>query len=325
MIIAKAPFRASFAGGGSDLRSFYEKNGYGAVVSTSIDKYMYIMLHPYFHDKIRIKYSRLEDVESIEEIKHPIVRECLRLVNIGKGLEIASIADVPAGTGLGSSSSFTVCLLHALYARKGKFVAKDRLAQQACKIEIDILKEPIGKQDQYAASYGGLNYMRFNSDGSVFVEPLLCSPQARKRLQKSLIMFYVGNERKASQILYGQKENLKQRDKYEMLQKMVGLADRLRDSLNRNKVKAFGEILHEGWLLKKGLSDNISNPVLDGYYETASRVGAVGGKVLGAGGGGFLLLYCEPKFQNALRKALKLRELKFSFESEGTKIVYFDK
>ena len=325
MIIAKAPFRASFAGGGSDLRSFYEKNGYGAVVSSSIDKYMYIMLHPYFHDKIRIKYSRLEDVERIEEIKHPIVRESLRLVNIGKGLEIASIADVPAGTGLGSSSSFTVCLLHALYARKGKFVGKDRLAQQACKIEIDILREPIGKQDQYAASYGGLNYIRFNSDGSVFVEPLLCSPQARKRLQKNLIIFYVGNERKASQILYGQKENLKQRDKYKMLQKMVGLADRLRDSLNRNRVKAFGEILHEGWLLKKGLADNISNSVLDDYYETALRVGAVGGKVLGAGGGGFLLLYCEPKFQNALRKALKLRELKFSFESEGTKIVYFDK
>jgi len=325
MIIAKAPFRASFAGGGSDLRSFYEKNGYGAVVSTSIDKYMYIALHPYFHDKIRIKYSRLEDVESIEEIKHPIVRECLRLVNIGKGLEIASIADVPAGTGLGSSSSFTVCLLHALNAYKGRFVAKDRLAQQACKIEIDILKEPIGKQDQYAASYGGLNYMRFSSDGSVFVEPLLCSPQARKRLQKNLIMFYVGNERKASQILYGQKENLKQRDKYEMLQKMVGLADRLRDSLNRNKVKAFGEILHEGWLLKKGLSDNISNSILDDYYETALGVGAMGGKVLGAGGGGFLLFYCEPKFQNALRKALKLRELKFSFENEGTKIVYFDK
>ena len=325
MIIAKAPFRVSFAGGGSDLRSFYEKNGYGAVVSTSIDKYMYIALHPYFHDKIRIKYSRLEDVESIEEIKHPIVKECLRLVNIGKGLEIASIADVPAGTGLGSSSSFTVCLLHALNAYKGTFVARERLAQQACKIEIDILKEPIGKQDQYAASYGGLNYIRFNSDGSVFVEPLLCGSTARRRLQKNLIMFYVGNERKASQILCSQKENLKQRDKYEMLQKMVGLADKLRDSLNRNKVKAFGEILHEGWLLKKGLSDNISNSILDDYYETALGVGAVGGKVLGAGGGGFLLFYCEPKFQNALRMALKLRELKFSFESEGTKIVYFDK
>lgn len=183
MIVAKTPFRMSFVGGGSDLEAFYSKD-YGAVVSTTIDKYMYMMIHPYFHEKIRVKYSRTEDVDNINDLKHPIVRECLRLVGIEKGIEIASIADVPAGTGIGSSSTFTVCLLHALYAHKGKFASKEKLARDACKIEIGILKEPIGKQDQYAASYGGLNYLRFNSNGTVFVQPIVLDPAVKKRLER---------------------------------------------------------------------------------------------------------------------------------------------
>ena len=173
MIITRTPFRVSFAGGGSDLRDFYSRNGYGAVVSTAINRYMYIVIHPYFHDKIRVKYSRTEDVEDINQIQHPIVRECLKKVNVERGVEIASFADVPAGTGLGSSSAFTVGLLNALYAYKGKVVPKERLAREACEIEIDILGEPIGKQDQYAAAFGNINCIRFNQDETVDVSPIL--------------------------------------------------------------------------------------------------------------------------------------------------------
>ena len=325
MIISTAPFRVSFAGGGSDLQSFYKKNGYGAVVSTTINKYMYIMLHPYFHEKIRIKYSKLEDVDDIGTINHPIVKACLRLVKIHKGIEIASIADVPAGTGIGSSSAFTVSLLQALYTYKGKFVSKERLAREACKIEIEILKEPIGKQDQYASSYGGFNYIRFNNDGTVFVEPLVCKLEAKRKLQRSLLMFYVGNTRKAGAILGEQKKNMKKVEKYRMVKRMVRLAGEMRDFLNNGKVKRFGETLHEGWLLKKELANNISNPLIDEHYNKALNAGAIGGKVLGAGGGGFLLFYCEPKYHDAVREALKLRELKFNFDSEGAKIIYLDR
>ncbi|MBI5206284.1 MAG: GHMP kinase [Candidatus Firestonebacteria bacterium] len=324
MIITRAPFRISFAGGGSDLKSFYEKNGYGAVISTTINKYMYIMLHPYFQDKIRIKYSKLEDVDSINEIQHPIVRECLRLVKIDKGIEIASIADVPAGTGIGSSSTFAVSLLHALYSYKKIFVTKEKLAKESCEIEIDVMKEPIGKQDQYAASYGGLNYIRFNSDGSVFVEPLILKNETRSNFKKNLLMFYVGNERKASSILKKQNTNMKNEDKFEMVKKMVKLTDELKIALLNGKIKRFGEVLHEGWLLKRNLSGNITTPIIDEHYENALKAGALGGKILGAGGGGFFLFYCEPKYQNNLKKALKLRELNFEFDFEGSKILYFN-
>lgn len=324
MIIARAPFRVSFAGGGSDLRDFYSRNGHGAVLSTSIDKYMYIMIHPYFHDRIRIKYSKTEDVDEIDEIQHPLVRECLRVVGIEKGIEIASIADVPSGTGLGSSSTFTVCLLHALYAHEARFVTKEELARQACQIEMDTLKEPVGKQDQYAASYGGLNYVRFNQDETVFMEPIACKPEVKKQLQRNLLMFYVGNTRKSSQILRQQKENMCQDEKYEIVRKMARLAEDARDSLTGAAVKNLGKILDEGWALKKKLASRISNPLLDEYYKKALEAGAVGGKLLGAGGGGFFLFYCEPKYQDDVRKTLNLRELKFRLDNEGSKIVYMD-
>ncbi|MCK6468148.1 MAG: hypothetical protein L6Q53_08155 [Candidatus Brocadia sinica] len=324
MIVAKTPFRMSFVGGGSDLEAFYSKD-YGAVVSTTIDKYMYMMIHPYFHEKIRVKYSRTEDVDNINDLKHPIVRECLRLVGIEKGIEIASIADVPAGTGIGSSSTFTVCLLHALYAHKGKFASKEKLARDACKIEIGILKEPIGKQDQYAASYGGLNYLRFNSNGTVFVQPIVLDPAVKKRLERRLLMFYVGNERSAGSILGEQEMNMEKKEKYERMRKMAGLADSLKDSLSWGRIKDFGEILREGWLLKKGMARGISYPALDGYYEKAMRAGAAGGKLLGAGGGGFLLFYCEPKYQDRVRRALNLKELGVRFDSEGSTVIYTDK
>lgn len=219
MIITRTPFRVSFAGGGSDLKEFYSKNGYGAVVSAAINRYMYIAIHPYFHDKIRLKYSKTEDVENIDDIKHPIIRECLRKVQIEKGLEIASFADVPAGTGLGSSSSFTVGLLNALYAYKGKIVSKERLAAEACEIEIEILKEPIGKQDQYAAAYGNINYIRFNKDETVDVSQILLTEPAKKKLGDSLCLYYTGGKRRAGDILNEQKKNLSDEDKFQNLKK----------------------------------------------------------------------------------------------------------
>jgi D-glycero-alpha-D-manno-heptose-7-phosphate kinase len=323
MIMARAPFRVSFAGGGSDLGDFYRHES-GAVLSTSINKYMYVMIHPYFHDKIRIKYSKTEDVNSIDDIEHPIVRECLRMVGIEKGVEIASIADIPAGTGLGSSSTFTVCLLHALYAYRGKFVTKDELAAKACQIEINILKEPIGKQDQYAAAFGGLNYISFNTDESVYVEPLIASTDIVKGLEKKLMMFYLGNERKAADILTEQKKNMSDDKARKNVSVMVQMAQDMRSAIISGKSGQFAAFLHEGWLLKKKLSSNISNPRFDDYYDAAIKAGAEGGKVLGAGGGGFFLFYCEEKYQDKLRHALKLRELQFSFDKEGSKIIFID-
>ena len=323
MIIARTPFRISFVGGGSDLKSFYKKSG-GSVVSTTIDKYMYIMIHPYFHDKIRIKYSKLEDVQNIGQIKHSIVRECLKYLRIKRGIEIASIADVPAGTGVGSSSSFTVCLLHALHVYKSKFISKENLAKEACQIEIDTLKEPIGKQDQYAVSYGGLNHIRFNGDETVSVEPIICKPGIKKKLERNLLMFYVGGERKASQILTEQQKNMNKQDYFDRMKAIVQLTESFKDSLMKGEMERLGEIMHEGWTLKRELASNITNPLLEEYYDKAIKAGAIGGKLLGAGNGGFLLFYCQPKYQKTVRKALGLRELRFNFDSEGSKIIFLD-
>lgn len=324
MIITRTPFRVSFVGGGSDLVDFYSRNGYGAVVSATIKKYMYIVIHPYFHDKIRLKYSKTEDVSCVGEIEHPIIRECLKKVNIENGIEIASFADVPAGTGLGSSSAFTVGLLNALYSYKGQIVSKERLAREACEIEIDILKEPIGKQDQYATSYGSINFIRFNKDESVFVEKILCTPDTKKCLEENLLMFYIGNDRKASSILMKQKENIRKADKFNNLKTMVSFALEAQEALISCDLERFGEILHQGWLLKKELSDNISNPLVENYYNTVLNNGGKGGKLLGAGGGGFLLFYCKTEFQKAVRNALSLKELEFEIDQEGTKVIFFN-
>lgn len=323
MIMVKTPFRISFAGGGSDIDTFYRKT-YGTVVSTTINKFMYLMIHPYFHDKIRIKYSRTEDAESINKIRHPLVRECLKLMKTGKGVEIASIADVPAGTGLGSSSAFTVGLLQALSVYKQKTRTKEWLAKTACQIEIEKAGEPIGKQDQYACSMGGLNYIRFNPDKTVLVEPIILEPKVKQKLETNLLMFYVGNERKTSHILNRQKKALKNPQKFMVVSKMVEIAEETKQTLIKGQLEKFGELLHQGWLLKKKLTEGITNHQLDYYYSNALKAGALGGKLLGAGGGGFLLFYCEKKYQNQLRAALKLRELDFKFDNEGVKVIYFD-
>jgi len=322
MIITRTPFRVSFAGGGSDLKEFYSKNGYGAVVSAAINRYMYIAIHPYFHDKIRLKYSKTEDVENIDDIKHPIIRECLRKVRIERGIEIASFADVPAGTGLGSSSSFTVGLLNALYAYKGKIVSKERLAAEACEIEIEILKEPIGKQDQYAAACGNINYIRFNKDETVDVSPILLTEPAKKKLEDSLCLYYTGGKRRAGDILNEQKKNLSDKDKFQNLEKMVELAEELRGVLQEENINAVGDILHKGWICKKELASGISNEEIDNLYDKAMKCGAAGGKLLGAGGTGFLLIYSED--HKALGKHFGCKALPFSIDREGAKVIFYE-
>lgn len=322
MIITRTPFRVSFAGGGSDLKDFYSKNGYGAVVSAAIEKYMYIVIHPYFHNKIRIKYSKTEDVDEIDEIQHPVVRECLRRVRIEKGIEIASFADVPAGTGLGSSSAFTVGLLNALYAYKGRVMSKERLAREACEIEIDILGEPIGKQDQYAAAYGNINYIRFNKNETVDVSQILLTESAKKKLKNSLCLYYIGGERRSGDILAEQKNNISNGDNFQNLKKMVMLADELKEALHEEKINAVGGILHKGWLYKKGLARGISSENIDSLYDKAMKYGAIGGKLLGAGGAGFLLFFSGD--HKTLRRHFGYKVLPFGIDREGTKIIFYE-
>ena len=324
MILSKAPFRISFAGGGSDLPDFYRRHD-GMVVSTTIDKAMYIAIHPYFHDKIRIKYSRTEDVFSTAEVQHPLVRECLQEMNIECGMEIASFADVPAGTGMGSSSAFTVCLLHALHALAGDMPQPHQLAAAACHIEIERVGEPIGKQDQYAAAFGGLNCIRFHRDESVEVTPVACSPETRRELETRLMIFYTGGERAASAILQEQGRNMAQADKFAAVVRMTELAGELCAALERGNVESVGEILHQGWLLKSRLARDITNDAIDSNYRLAREAGAEGGKLLGAGSGGFLLLYCHPERQSQVREVLAhLREMPFAMTSEGSQIIYND-
>jgi len=324
MILAKTPFRVSFAGGGSDLPEFYRRKA-GAVVSCTIDKAMYIAIHPYFHEKIRIKYSRTEDVSRVAEISHPIVRECLNLVGIERGMEIASFADVPAGTGMGSSSAFTVGLLHALYARTGRQVGPEELAATACEIEIERVKAPIGKQDQYAAAFGGLNFIRFLENGRVEVEPVKCTAVTREVLSKRVMLFYIGQEREASSILAEQARNMADREKFHRVEELVELAFELRSSLEKSDLSSFGEILHRGWQLKRGVASGISNDVVELNYRLAREAGAEGGKLLGAGAGGFLLLSCRPERQQQVREALfNLREMSIALITEGSQVLHND-
>jgi hypothetical protein len=321
MIITKTPFRVSFCGGGSDMANFYEKYG-GCVLSTSINKYCYISIHPYFNEnQTLLKYSENELVDSPDQIKHRIFRQVLTDMGI-HGVEISSTADIPGGTGLGSSSTFTVGLLNTLNCYKGKFVSKDKLAKLACEVEIKKLGNPIGKQDQYGAALGGLNFIKFNQDGSVSHEPILMEGKTYKELQKNLLMFYTGTTRSANTILAEQTKNITSEDKARNLLKMCGLAKDMKVALENNDISSFGKILDEGWQLKKELASGIANPAIDEAYEIAMKNGALGGKLLGAGGGGFLLFYCEEEKQEQLKKAIGLRELDFSFERDGTSVIY---
>ncbi len=321
MIISRTPFRMSFVGGGTDLPCFYSREQ-GAVISTSINKYVYITVSRRFDKTLRISYSQTEIVDEVNDVRHPLFRETMRQTGVDSGIEVTSIADVPAGTGLGSSSSFTVGLLHALHAFKGSFQTAAELAETACHLEINVLGEPIGKQDQYAAAFGGLRRYLFNPDGSVFVDPVICSPKTRAALFERLLLVYLGGSRNASQILKEQSNNTHQKMVY--LRKLRGLVDSFWDILVRDgDVRQLGELLHEGWMCKKQLADNVSTSRIDYWYERARSAGALGGKVLGAGMGGFLLLVCDQGQQAAVRESLReLREVPFGFEPEGSKIIY---
>lgn len=321
MIITKTPFRVSFAGGGSDLADFYEQHS-GCVLSTTINKYCYLSIHPYFDSRYTsLKYSQNELVDDLSKIEHKIFNCVLNEKQIS-GVEITSTADIPSGTGLGSSSTFTVGLLNTLACYQGKYMSKEKLATKACEIEIEKLGNPIGKQDQYAAAYGGLNFIRFNKDGSVSVSPIVMQPETYKNLQKNLVMFYTGNTRSANDILSEQKKNISKADKTANLIEMCKLAENMKAALEANDLSSFGNFLNDGWQLKRTLASGISNPDIDLAYETAMKNGALGGKLLGAGGGGFLLFYCEPEKQEQLRVALKMNQMKFEFEHDGASVVY---
>lgn len=325
MIITKTPFRVSFIGGGSDLQDFYLKEK-GAVISSAINKYMYITSHPFFNRKaFQLKYSKTELATCIDRIRHPIIRETLRKLGIKGGLEISSNADIPAGTGLGSSSAFTVGLLHNLYTYKSKQVDKHMLAEAACEVEIDILKEPIGKQDQYASAFGGINLIEFLPDNKVRVEPISISSKDRDSLQKNILMFYTRTQRSASKILKKQNRFMADSDKMGLVAEMIPYVYKLRDALYQRQFDYLGEVLHKGWCLKRQITKEISSVKVDFYYKKALKAGAIGGKLLGAGGGGFLLFYCPVKKQDKLRDALSgLFELKFFLQPEGSKVIYID-
>lgn len=303
MIISRTPLRISFAGGGSDLPAFYRHEP-GAVVSTAINKYIYITVNEKFDHQIRASYSVTEIVDQVDDLKHQLIREALRLVGRQHSIEITSISDIPSqGTGLGSSSTYTVGLLNALYAFIGRFAGAERLAREACIIEIERCGAPIGKQDQYIAAYGGLQFIQFNPDETVFVDPIICRAETKQRLQQRLMMLYTGATRKTSDVLREQRENTERDEsRRRHLRRMVELAHDLRLALHHDDLDAFGEILHEGWMRKRELASGISTPQIDDWYERARAAGAIGGKILGAGGGGFLLVYAPEERHDAIRR-----------------------
>jgi D-glycero-alpha-D-manno-heptose-7-phosphate kinase len=324
MIVSCAPLRVSFAGGGSDIAAFYRKRR-GAVLSCAIAKYSFIVVHPFFSaSKYHLKYARTELVDRLDEIQHPILREGLRMQGIDPGIEIVSIADIPRGTGLGSSSSFSVALVNALYAHRRIFVPKERLAREACALEIDRLGEPIGKQDQYAAAYGGMNLIEFEPNGGVTVQPLLLSATILAELEDNLMLFFTGSQRDARALLSHQVAAIEHDDAVvPRMRRMVDLAYVMRDLLLAGDLDAFGLALHRGWELKRGISAHISTSAIDEFYARALAAGALGGKLTGAGGGGFLLLYCPKPAQARVREALGgLQSVEFRFDWEGARIAF---
>ena len=314
----------SFVGGGSDLPVFYRKYG-GAVVSTAINKFVYVTVNKKFDASIRVSYSKTEEAKSVEKIKHPLVRESLKMLGLAGGVEITSVADIPAkGSGLGSSSSFTVGLLHALHAFACRYASAEQLARESCEIEIERCGEPIGKQDQFAAAFGGFNFIEFNPDDSVSVEPIICQRETIRQLQSNTLVFYTGITRSASAILKNQQQIVgEEKAKQKVMRRMVQLARELKAELQKNNLEAFGEIIHENWELKRSLTSNISTTAIDDWYQRARKAGAVGGKLLGAGSGGFLMFYAPQEKHESITKALSdLRRIDFEFEPQGSRIIF---
>lgn len=323
MIISKTPLRISFVGGATDLREFYKYKP-GKVVSTAIDRYMYVFVNERWREGMRISYSKVEHIDNVDSIEHGLVRESLKLVGVNKNIEIGYHSDMlPAheGSGLGASSSILVGTLHALHAFVGEHVSAEQLAREACQIEIDILGSPIGKQDQYAASYGGFNYIQFNPDESVYVNPVIMRPEIKEKLNRRLLMLHTGLNKRSDEILIEQRQ--KTSSNLEALTKMAEFTGDLMQILTNGDLNGFGELLNKNWVFKRELASKITNPKIDDYYNRAREAGAIGGKVLGSGGGGFLLFYCPEEKQDNVRNALQdLRELKFKFENQGSRIIY---
>lgn len=323
MIICRTPFRMSFVGGGSDLKSFY-KHEPGCVISTPIDKYMYLSMHKYFHENESIiKYSSTEKITSVNEIKHDIIREVFRLFSI-KNVDFNSISDIPSGTGMASSSAFTVALINLCSTYLGHNLPNHELAKLACEVEIEILKEPIGKQDQYGCALGGLKYIQFNPDDSVEVKPIFLSNEKINMMNDNLVLFYTNINRSASKILKDQNKNTAESKSHrDNLRRMTFLTKEMYNEFLNGNVNSLGYFLNESWKLKQSMSSKISNQNINDIYKIAINNGAEGGKLLGAGGGGFFLFYCEKEKQEKLRKSLfKFKELKFKFDYEGSKIIF---
>ena len=325
MIISRTPFRLSLVGGGSDFREYYSTHP-GAVVSMAIDRHMYVTVNQRFDDSIRVSYTNTETVDHVDDLDHRIIREALKRTGVTKGVEVTTVADVPAGIGLGSSSSLTVGALNALHAYKGVYVTHEKLARMACEIEIEAVKSPIGKQDQYIAAFGGFRHIRFNGNGTVTVEPVICCPRVRKRLFESLLLFYTGINRDAGTVLGEVKKNIRSRPAArETLDKTVQLVGELLEMLSRGDLARVGELLDRSWALKKEMGSKVTNDTLERYYRSALRAGAGGGKVSGAGGGGCLLLFVKPRAQASVREAMRrrgLKEIRFAMEPDGSKIIF---
>ena len=324
MIISRTPLRVSFLGGGSDLPAYYRRHG-GAVLSTAIDQSVYVTVSRKFDNAVRVSYSRTEEVAHARDVAHPLVREALAMLGIDGGIEITSIADIPAkGTGLGSSSSFTVGLLNALHAHCGRHVPAEKLAAECCAIEIERCGEPIGKQDQYAAAFGGFNFIRFHGDERVEVNKVVCAPAVIGGIQERLLFFYTGITRSASELLLRQSQDMAaDACKQKGMADMVRLAETAYADLCAGKLASLGEMLDDAWRIKKRMTDGISNTLVDDAYAAAIKAGAAGGKLLGAGGGGFLMLYAEPERHDTIRRALTaLRETPFRFAAHGSSIIF---
>jgi D-glycero-alpha-D-manno-heptose-7-phosphate kinase len=327
MIISRTPLRMSFTGGGSDIPSYYREFG-GVVVSTAIDKYVYVNVNKKFDSGIRVGYSKNEEVSAVQDIEHRLVRASMEYLGLEGGIEITTIADIPSrGTGLGSSSSFTVGLLHALNAYMGRYVSSEQLGADSCYIEIERCGEPIGKQDQYAAAYGGFNLIKFNPNDTVVVTPIICKQETINSIERNSLVFYTGITRSASNLLKQQSiEMSEQATKQKVMHRMVELTYVLANELQRDNIDAFGEILHESWGLKKSLVPGISSEEIDEWYKMARRAGALGGKILGAGAGGFLMIYAHQESHEEIKKALNmLRLIPVGFDPLGSRIIFYNR
>jgi D-glycero-alpha-D-manno-heptose-7-phosphate kinase len=321
MIIVQTPLRVSLFGGGTDFRSFFLEEG-GCVLSSAIDKYIFVTIKKRFDHMLRVGYTQTEMVDRVADIQHDLIREAFVMTGIDRGVEITTMGDIPSrGSGLGSSSTVTVGTLHAMYTLKGEMVTAECLARQACQIEIDRLGKPIGIQDQYIAAFGGLRFMEFKTNGEVLTQKIELSPSQARRLNENLLLFFTGITRRSGTILDEQKQNINHRR--DVLCEMKKMAYVARDELLSGNMDVIGELLHESWALKKQLASKISNDGIDEIYASARRAGAIGGKITGAGGGGFLLLYCPHEKQDAVRSALSnLQELPFQLEHSGSKVIF---